>query len=114
VLLPAGGYYVSSVLNGVIAEYDAEGEFVRRILEPLPDAGPIPPFADTGTPLGLGLAPDGTLYFADIGLQIAPEPGPGPNLGTVRCIRFVDGEPQPPELVDDQLNFPDGIGILAR
>jgi hypothetical protein len=114
VLLPAGGYYVSSVLNGVIAEYDAQGRFVQRILEPVDGAGPVPPFPQTGTPLGLGVAPDGTVYFADIGLQLSPQPGPGPNLGNVRRIRFVEGEPQPPETVDDQLNFPDGIGLLQE
>ena len=29
---PRGGFYVASVFNGVIAEYDADGEFVRRVL----------------------------------------------------------------------------------
>ena len=31
---PNGGFYVSSVLSGVIAEYDERGRFVRRILDP--------------------------------------------------------------------------------
>jgi len=29
----------------------------------------------------------------------------------VRRIRFVDGEPQPPEVMADGLAYPDGIGI---
>lgn len=109
VLIPGGGFYVSSVINGVIAEYDAAGAFVRRVLSP-PRPG-IP--AETGNPLGIGLASDGTIYFADIGLAQGPRGiGPGRDLGKVRRIRFVNGEPQPPEIMDEGLNFPDGIGIL--
>ena len=112
VLLPGGGFYVASVVNGVIAEYDADGKFVRRILSP-PRPG-VP--AETGNPIGLGLASDGTLYFSDIGLQLYPGGGigPGDNLGTVRRIRFVNGVPQPPEIMNQGLNFPDGMGILER
>jgi hypothetical protein len=111
-LIPGGGYYVASVINGVIAEYDADGTFVRRVLSP-PSPG-IP--AATGNPIGLGLASDGTLYFADIGLQLFTGGGigPGPNRGSVRRVRFVDGEPQPPEIMNSGLNFPDGIGVLER
>lgn len=110
VLIPGGGYYVSSVVNGVIAQYDANGAFVRRVLSPAVPGIP----AASGNPVGLGLASDGTLYFADIGLQLYPGGGigPGAHLGTVRRLRFVDGEPQPPEILNQGLNFPDGIGIL--
>lgn len=110
VLIPGGGFYVASVINGVIARYDADGKFVGRVLSP-PRPG-IP--AETGNPIGLGLASDGTLYFADIGLQLYPGGGigPGDNLGTVRRIRFVDGQAQPPEIMNSGLDFPDGIGIL--
>ena len=38
---PGGGFYVSSVLTGVIAEYSATGRFVRRILDP-PLVNPLP------------------------------------------------------------------------
>jgi hypothetical protein len=31
----------------------------------------------------------------------------------VRRIRIVDGEPQPPEIVDEGLAFPDGIGVYV-
>jgi hypothetical protein len=110
VLIPGGGFYVASVLNGVIGQYDADGKFVRRVLSPVPGGGlPTP----TGNPFGLGLASDGTLYFADIGLTISGgNIGPGDGLGKVRRIRFVDGQPQPPEVMDVNLDFPDGIGVL--
>ena len=112
VLIPGGGFYVSSVASGTIAEFDAAGVFQRMILAP-PEGAPLFDFPG-GTPLGIGLAPDGTLYYADIGLAVGNGSiGPGRNLGKVRRIRFVDGEPQAPELVDEGLNFPDGIGILA-
>jgi hypothetical protein len=112
VLIPGGGFYVASVVNGVIAEYDAAGHFVRRILSPPRPGIPSP----TGNPIGLGLASDGTLYFADIGLQLYPGGGigPGNNLGTVRRVRFVDGQPQPPEIMNEGLDFPDGIGVLEN
>lgn len=107
-----GRVYVSSVLNGVIAEYDAEGAYVRRVLSPAPgDSLPI----ETGTPLGLGVDSRGSLYFADIGLVAgAGGVGPGDRTGTVRRIRFEDGEPLPPETMDTGLSFPDGIGILEE
>jgi hypothetical protein len=109
VRIPGGGFYIASVINGVIAEYDADGTFVRRVLSP-PRPG-VP--AVTGNPIGLGLASDGTLYFADIGLALGGGGiGPGRNLGTVRRIRFVAGTPQPPEIMNQGLNFPDGIGVI--
>jgi len=108
---PQGTFYVSSVLNGVIAEFDASGRVLRRVLMHPP--GETAPYS-SGTPFGIGIDAAGTLYYADIGLQIdlGSDIGPGPNLGTVRRIRFVDGEPQAPELMDQGLNFPDGIGVL--
>ncbi|MGH7785270.1 MAG: hypothetical protein ACRERC_00290 [Candidatus Binatia bacterium] len=109
VIRPNGHFYVASVLNGVIAEYDADGQFVREVLRP-PAPG-LP--ASTGHPLGIGLASDGTIYYADIGLSVGPGGvGPGRNLGKVRRIRFVNDVPQLPEIMDEGLNFPDGIGIL--
>lgn len=105
---PSGGFYVSSVFDGRIAEYTAAGTFVRLILQP--SAG-LPPYG-TGTPFGLGLGPDGTLYYADLGVVVGPPPGPGDKTGTLRRIRFVDGEPQAPETMDKALDYPDGIGIL--
>jgi hypothetical protein len=67
----------------------------------------------TGTPFGLGVGPDGTLYYADIGIVVSPDSvGPGPE-GTVKRIRFVDDEPQPPETMGTGLAFPDGIGVYV-
>jgi hypothetical protein len=111
VIKPDGGFYVASVLNGVIAEYDADGRFLRRVLEPPRPGFPIP----TGSPLGIGLASDGTIYYADVGLTLGPGGlGPGFRTGGVWRLRFVDGQPQRPERMDHGLNFPDGIGILER
>lgn len=109
---PADGFYVSSVFTGVIGEYDAGGRFLRTVLEP--PAGEVlgeEPFS-TGTPLGLGIDAEGTLYYADIAITISAD-GIGPGApGTVRRIRFVDGEPRPPEVMAGGLAFPDGVGIL--
>jgi hypothetical protein len=109
---PDDGFYVSSVFTGVIDEYGPDGAFRRTILQP--PAGEqlgAKPYS-TGTPLGLGVGPDGTLYFADIGVVVdAGNAGPGDHTGSVRRIRFVDGKPQPPETMATDLDFPDGIGV---
>jgi hypothetical protein len=111
---PDGHLFVSSVINGVINEYDADGTFVQTVLRP-PAGEELgeKPFS-TGTPLGIGVGPDGTLYYADIGIVISPTDGigPGPKTGSVRRIVFRDGAPQPPETMASGLDFPDGIGIL--
>lgn len=110
---PEGHFYVSSVINGVIAEYDAQGAYVRTILQP-PEGEVIgEQTLSTGTPLGLGLDSAGTLYFADIGIVVTPERiGPGPE-GSVQMIRFEDGDPLAPEVLAFDLEFPDGIGIFT-
>lgn len=109
-----GGFYVTSVINGVIAEFDAAGTFLRRILEPPAgeSLGPVP--YSTGSPFGIGVDSSGTLYYADIGLVIRDDGsiGPGSGLGTVRRIRFDGRAPRPPETLGSGLSFPDGIGVL--
>ena len=108
-----GTYYVSSVSTGSINEYDENFEFVRTILAP-PEGTPLGPEPfPHGTPFGLGVDSEGTLYYADLGVvRNGTEIGPGDGTGTVRRITFVDGEPQEPEIMDEGLAFPDGIGIL--
>ncbi len=112
---PSGTYYVSSVINGVIAEYDAEGRFLRRILEPPAGETLGPEPYSTGSPFGLAIDGAGTLYYADIGIVVRNgRVGPGPHTGTVRKIHFIDGEPQPPITMDRGLDFPDGLGVLEE
>lgn len=109
----SGGFFVSSVINGVIAEFDRNGRFIRRVLQPPQGEtfGPNP--FSTGSPLGLGIDSRGTVYYADIGLVVRNgNIGPGPNLGTIRRIRFDGPSPLPPEIIDSGLAFPDGLGIL--
>ncbi len=115
VATPAGGYYVSSVFTGVINEYDRGGKFVRTILQPpAGDKLGAKPYS-TGTPLGLGISPDGTIYYADIGIVVDPKSGvgPGSKTGTERRITFTSGKPNPPETMARGLDYPDGIGILV-
>ena len=108
---PKNDFYVSSVISGVINEYDANGGYVRTILQPPAEETLGATTFSTGTPLGLGVGPDGTLYYADIGITITSDGiGPGPE-GTVRRIRFVNGQPQPPETMGAGLQYPDGIGV---
>jgi hypothetical protein len=105
-----GTFYVSSVINGVIAEYDADGTLLRRILRP--PVGQQPPF-DTGTPFGLGIDSNGTLYYADLGIVVNfPDIGPAPDRGTIRYIGFENDEPLEPVTIESGLDFPDGLGVL--
>ncbi len=110
---PAGGFYMSSVFTGTISEYNADGGFVRSIMRPTEPPVAGLPYPSTGTPYGIGVTPDGTIWYADLGVVLGPPPGPGNGNGTVRRIRFVNGQPQAPEIMDRALAFPDGIGVLV-
>ncbi|MEZ5166464.1 MAG: hypothetical protein R2695_08205 [Acidimicrobiales bacterium] len=80
----ADGWYVSSVFTGVINEYDHDGHFVREILRPPAGEGLGADPYSTGTPNGLGVTADGTLWYADLGLVVREgEVGPGP--APARC-----------------------------
>src|SRR5439155_11538 len=78
---PKNDFYVSSVISGVINEYDANGGYVRTILQPPADETLGATTFSTGTPLGLGVGPDGTLYYADVGIGSAAFHGPMPAWG---------------------------------
>ncbi|MBX3028432.1 hypothetical protein KF840_26360 [bacterium] len=114
---PNGHFFVASVLSGVINEYDANWQYVQTVLRPAAGdrISTTTPYA-TGTPLGITVGKDGTLYYADIGIIIRPTgPGPGNHLGTLRRITFNrDGTPNPPETIADNLQFPDGLGLWHR
>ncbi len=101
-----GNWYVSSVfLPPTIREYDANGDFVRTIIEG----------SDIGNPAGLAVDSKGTLYYADLGLVQEPGelPGPGEGTGTVRRVTFDDeGEPSAPEIMASGLDFPDAVSVL--
>jgi len=110
---PKEHFYVSSVITGVINEYDTNGGYVRTILQPPAGETLGETTFSTGTPLGIGVGPDGTVYYADIGITVSSDGiGPGPE-GSVRRIRFVHGEPQPSEIMGAGLQYPDGIGVYA-
>jgi hypothetical protein len=109
---PNGNLYAASIVTGEILEIDVSVTpvvEVRRVLDP---PGALPPYA-TGTPQGLAVDADGTLYYADLDLVgTFPNLGPGPN-GKIWRITF-DGsnQPQVPQIVKAGLAFPDGLGVL--
>jgi hypothetical protein len=106
-----GNLYAASVFTGEIREYDRDGRLVRMILDP---ESLLPPHA-TGTPQGLAVGGDGSLYYADLDLVWDfPDIGPGKN-GSVRRIRFdAAGEPRPPEVLLEGLAFPDGVAVVSE
>ena len=84
--------------------------YVRKVLDPPVLGLPIP----TGHPLGIGLASDGTIYYADIGLvggSVRHLPGQRHRNGAPYPLRRRPAASRPRPWTAD-LNFPDGIGIL--
>jgi hypothetical protein len=55
------------------------------------------------------------VFYADIGIVISEDGiGPGRGTGTVRRITFDSaGKPSAPEVLDEGLAFPDGIGVWS-
>lgn len=107
---PNGNLYASSVFTGEIFEFDLDGNLVRRVLDP-PEP---PPEVSTGSPQGIAVDEDGTLYYADLNLEgTLPDIGPGSN-GKVWRIRFdAANDPLSPEIVRQDLAFPDGVAVVA-
>ncbi len=107
-LAPNGNLYAASVVTGRIGEFDLEGNLVRLVLDP---GRWLPPYP-TGTPQGLAVDGEGSLYYADLDLvRDGLSLGPGPD-GKVWRIRFAEGAPQAPELLLRGLEYPDGLGVL--
>jgi hypothetical protein len=103
-----GNWYVASVLNGVIGEFDPSGALVRRVLTASQPGLPTL----SGNPQGLAVDADGDLYFADLQLTLGPG-GIGPGPGKVRWIHFDDlGNPAPPRIIRERLAFPDALAVL--
>lgn len=106
-------YYVSSVFDGNIAEYTEDGGFVGFVVGGTPTGqvnGFLPPPLTVGTPYGLGVAPDGTVWYADLGVILNGPNRPG------RLMKVTPSGtplPAPAAVVDEGLAFPDGIGILT-
>jgi hypothetical protein len=103
-----GHFFVSQVvgLSGKqagIREHDADGTFLREIF----------PDGDWGNPAGLAFDSQGTLYYADLGLNDQMEEIDG--TGTLRRVTFDGtGKPSEPELVRRGLSFPDGLTVLPE
>jgi outer membrane protein assembly factor BamB len=103
---PNGHWYVAIVTGldaprATIREHDADGTFLRSLIPP----------GTGGSPSGVAVASDGSVYYSDIGLdaELTTEPGGG----SVRKIQFdAAGNPGPPEVVARGLTFPDAVSIL--
>lgn len=127
-----GNIYMSSVFDGVISEWTQvdtplglQWVHVRNLIEP-PAGTPVAQFGDSlgsfippldteltnGTPFGIGVGSDGTVYYADLGIALA---APMPGAGDVYAIAFDDaGNPLPPQKLNSTgQEFPDGIGVTT-
>ena len=99
-------WYIDSVLlpgtpgtgGGIINEYDANGLFVRNIV----------PSNQLKNPLGMDVGSDGTLYYSELNLNADTSTG----CGRVSQVRFVNGTPQAPQVLGQNLSFPDGVTVV--
>ena len=91
-----------------------DGAFVRTILEPPAGEGPRPR-ADQHRDAARARrrARRHPLLRRHRHRDRRPRASDPATAPAVRRIRFVDGEPQPPETMADGLAFPDGIGIFV-
>jgi hypothetical protein len=102
-------WYIDSVLlpgvpgtgGGIINEYDANGVLVQTIAQNVPPGTLL-------NPLGMDVGSDGTLYFAELNLN----PDTSTGCGRVSMVRFVGGAPQAPQVLGQNLSFPDGITVI--
>ncbi|PYN79931.1 MAG: hypothetical protein DMD97_04205 [Candidatus Rokuibacteriota bacterium] len=102
-------WYIDSVLlpgvpgsgGGIINEYDANGVFVRNIVQNVPPGTLL-------NPLGMDVGSDGTLYYAELNLN----PDTSTGCGRVSMVRFVGGTPQAPQVLGQNLSFPDGVTVI--
>jgi len=101
--------YISSVLlpgvpgqgGGSIDEYDANGVLVQNIVQNVPPGTLL-------NPIGPDVGSDGTLYYAELNLDMQTSTG----CGRVSMVRFVNGSPQAPEVLGQNLSFPDGVTVV--
>jgi len=99
-----GTFYISSVFTGQVSEFGTDGIFRRFVVNTSGQLGGI-------TPFGIDVTSDGSLWIADIGIQ---GPGPAEGEGSVVRVRFDEAdEPGEPEVIDEGLEFPDGIGSVV-
>ena len=107
---PNGGWYLGDVLFGRIAEFDANGVFLRYVM----NSGTVTSLPTLyGNPQSIAIDAQGTVYYADLALEgtiFTPETGAN---GKVWRVAFdTNGEPLPPEIVVSNLGFPDGVAVL--
>jgi len=102
-------WYIDSVFlpftpglgGGIINEYDANGVLVRNIVQNVPPG-------NLRNPLGMAVGSDGTLYYSELNLNADFSTG----CGRVSMVRFVGGTPQPPQVLGQNLLFPDGVTVI--
>jgi len=102
-------WYVSSVLlpgvpgqgGGSIVEYDANGVVVQSIVENVPPGALL-------NPLGIDVGSDGTLNYAELTLNADTSTG----CGRTSMVQFVNGAPQAPQVLGQNLSFPDGVTVV--
>jgi hypothetical protein len=99
-----GTWFISSVYSGTVSEFDRSGTFLRYVMVTTGQAAGI-------TPFGIGVDSDGSLWVADMGVLLV---GPMPDQGSVVRVRFDENDaPGQPEVIDEGLQFPDGIGVVT-
>ena len=105
-----GMFYLSSAFTGTIARYAADGTYVDTVVTPSPSEAFGAEARPSGSPFGLAVLDDGTIFWADLGLGIS-DGGVGPLDGQGSVRRYDPAAGAPSAVMDEGLDFPDGIGI---
>lgn len=110
---PAGTVFVAAATAGIVNEYDANGELLRTVLRPPPGWTPGPELPPTGRPLSIAVAPDGVIYYADVGAVATGTVLVGaPGTGSLRRITPPGPQGSTPETMAGALDHPTGVTLL--
>ncbi len=95
----------------MISEYNSDGDFLRRIVEPDPDETGVP--LSVGHPQQVAVDCNGNIYYADMNLVVSGGSlGPGPD-GKIRRVGLdLAGNGRTPEIIKSGLSFPDGVAVF--
>jgi sugar lactone lactonase YvrE len=105
---------VTSAPDGVIARYSLAGAFQSILLAPSAGEQLAATPRANGTPQGVAVNADGTVFYADPGLVRSANGtvAPAAMAGSLRRVTVTNGQAGKPQALKQHLPAPDGLGIF--